>query len=181
MELSTLFLYWTTRVMVGGDLPHNDAGTTTANTIEALNTYGLCKETSWPYFPPNFMKKPSESAFEEAKKFPQLSLKSVKTFEDMKEALKNNLPVILDVFFPPESYGPAIEKTGMIPPPNPENIAQFCDHSVVLVGFDDEKRLMTFVNSWGEHWGDKGCGYIPYDYFQSSGEPYYVDAFTVNK
>ena len=37
-------------------------------------------------------------------------------------------------------------------------------HAIVIVGYDEEKRLFTFRNSWGEDWGDKGYGYLPYDY-----------------
>lgn len=31
-------------------------------------------------------------------------------------------------------------------------------HEVVLTGFDKEKKIFFFKNSWGEEWGDKGYG-----------------------
>lgn len=37
-------------------------------------------------------------------------------------------------------------------------------HSVVLVGYDREKRLFTFKNSWGHDWGKKGYGTISFDF-----------------
>lgn len=37
-------------------------------------------------------------------------------------------------------------------------------HGIYIIGFDREKRMFEFVNSWGEEWGDKGFGYLPYDY-----------------
>jgi C1A family cysteine protease len=35
-------------------------------------------------------------------------------------------------------------------------------HSVTLIGYDDSKQLLKFINSWGPGWGDKGFGYISY-------------------
>lgn len=36
-------------------------------------------------------------------------------------------------------------------------------HAVILVGYDDDKRLFKIENSWGE-WGDNGYCYLDYDY-----------------
>lgn len=38
-------------------------------------------------------------------------------------------------------------------------------HAITLVGYDDAKERFTFANSWGTSWGDKGYGYLPYDFF----------------
>lgn len=35
-------------------------------------------------------------------------------------------------------------------------------HFVALVGYDDATRRFTFVNSWGDQWGDRGFGYVEY-------------------
>jgi hypothetical protein len=32
------------------------------------------------------------------------------------------------------------------------------------VGYDDRSKRFTFKNSWGEGWGNKGDGTIPYSY-----------------
>jgi len=36
-------------------------------------------------------------------------------------------------------------------------------HSVVLVGYDDVKKIWIIKNSWGIGYGDNGYGYIPYN------------------
>jgi ribosomal protein S18 acetylase RimI-like enzyme len=41
-------------------------------------------------------------------------------------------------------------------------------HSVLLVGYDDQKREFIFQNSWGVNWGDKGFGYLPYEVFRET-------------
>jgi hypothetical protein len=38
------------------------------------------------------------------------------------------------------------------------------NHSIVLKGLDDDRRLIKFWHDWGPHWGDGGNGYLPYDY-----------------
>lgn len=37
-------------------------------------------------------------------------------------------------------------------------------HAVLIVGYDLDKKLFTFKNSWGETWGDSGYGTIHFDY-----------------
>lgn len=41
-------------------------------------------------------------------------------------------------------------------------------HSVLLLGYDDEKSEFIFQNSWGIEWGDKGFGYLPYEVFHET-------------
>jgi hypothetical protein len=49
-------------------------------------------------------------------------------------------------------------------------------HSILLVGYDDKPRQFTLLNSWGPQWGDKGYGYLPYEYFERhSQEAWYSD------
>jgi C1A family cysteine protease len=37
-------------------------------------------------------------------------------------------------------------------------------HAVLVVGYDDAKRLLIVRNSWGDKWGRGGYFYMPYDY-----------------
>lgn len=36
-------------------------------------------------------------------------------------------------------------------------------HSVLLIGYDQEKKIFKFKNSWGHDWGKKGHGTIPFE------------------
>jgi C1A family cysteine protease len=65
--------------------------------------------------------------------------------------------------------------TGMIPFPCPKDIVEG-GHAVVAVGYDDKLKIkntecgevttgaLLIRNSWGTSWGDKGYGWLPYDY-----------------
>jgi C1A family cysteine protease len=65
-----------------------------------------------------------------------------------------------------------------IPYPCPGERAQW-GHALVAVGYDDDKKIKNTLcnketkgaflirNSWGTNWGDKGYGWIPYDYVLS--------------
>ncbi|MGI4991869.1 C1 family peptidase [Halobacteriovorax sp. GFR7] len=37
-------------------------------------------------------------------------------------------------------------------------------HAIHFTGFDKEKRIFQFKNSWSSEWGDEGYGYMSYDY-----------------
>lgn len=40
-------------------------------------------------------------------------------------------------------------------------------HSIVLTGYDLEKEVFYFKNSWGVEWGKKGYGYLPFNYVRN--------------
>ena len=38
--------------------------------------------------------------------------------------------------------------------------------AICIVGYDDDKKMIKFKNSWGPQWGDSGYGYISYSYVE---------------
>jgi hypothetical protein len=47
-------------------------------------------------------------------------------------------------------------------------------HAVLIVGYDLNKRVFTFKNSWGEDWGAKGYGTISFDYIDQMSERKFI-------
>lgn len=39
-------------------------------------------------------------------------------------------------------------------------------HAMTAVGYDDDRRVLKVVNSWGPHWGDNGFWHVTYDIFE---------------
>tara|TARA_B100000035_G_scaffold15199_1_gene12386 strand:- start:206 stop:1753 length:1548 start_codon:yes stop_codon:yes gene_type:complete len=40
-------------------------------------------------------------------------------------------------------------------------------HTLVIVGYDDNEKIFTIANSWGDYWGDNGYFYLDYEYFNN--------------
>jgi C1A family cysteine protease len=95
------------------------------------------------------------------------------TVDDVKRALNLDGPVVAGISVSQGAMAPNVAKSGLIPfPTKKEPIIGA--HAIVIVGYDDEKHMFKFVNSWGNKWGDKGFGYLSYDYFTKYGN----DAWT---
>lgn len=41
-------------------------------------------------------------------------------------------------------------------------------HSIHIIGYNDNASQFIFQNSWGTNWGDKGYGYMPYEFFEKN-------------
>jgi GNAT superfamily N-acetyltransferase len=53
---------------------------------------------------------------------------------------------------------------GCIPFPE-EGVTPEAAHTVAVVIVDEENQIFAFPNTWGVEWGNRGWGYMPYEYF----------------
>ncbi|VVB58332.1 Papain family cysteine protease [Candidatus Anstonella stagnisolia] len=85
---------------------------------------------------------------------------------NIKETLSSGLPAMFG-FTVYESMNGA--SNGKIPFPS-ENERVLGGHAVLCVGYDDKMEIgsqrgaFLIRNSWGEGWGEKGYGWLPYEY-----------------
>ncbi len=42
----------------------------------------------------------------------------------------------------------------------------FSGHAMCVIGYDDNRKAVQIMNSWGPEWGDNGVAWVPYDAFQ---------------
>lgn len=162
-ELSRLFLYYATRVWVAGDDPTSDNGAMIRDVMKAMASYGTCTEEIWPYDLTKFSNVPSPMARAEAKNRQILHYYRCQNLRAIKGCLAEGYPVVGGFSVPESIEGDITLKTGFVLYPLPkENFIG--GHAVLIVGYDDRKKLLTFQNSWGTEWGDKGFGYLPYAY-----------------
>jgi C1A family cysteine protease len=84
----------------------------------------------------------------------------------IKTYLSNDSPVIFSAALFESFMSDEVSKTGIVPIPdiqNEELVTRYMRHPLIIVGYDDDKRMFLVHNSW-YNWGQKGCCLFPYDY-----------------
>ena len=182
--LSRLYLYYKEREM-NGDIKE-DSGATMRDVCKALNKYGVCEETIWPYDVKKYADTPPIEASLKAEQYKIKSYKSLRGTPAIKEYLavyKKPVLIGMDVYDSFESY--SVAKNGKVPMPNKFE-SYLGGHAILIVGYDDALKVAKkrgffawlfgrkekmvdsgcFIcrNSWGADWGDDGYFYLPYDY-----------------
>lgn len=177
---SRLFLYKTTRnlMQVTGD-----TGAWLRNTMGALALCGVPPEKYWAYNVADFDNEPPAFIYAMADNYEALkyfchdpqgaNIPGATVLKSVKQYLAAGIPSMFG-FWGFASSGSTDVKGG-IPYPCPGERAQW-GHAIVAVGYDDAKKIkntqcntqttgaLLIRNSWGTTWGDKGYGWLPYDY-----------------
>lgn len=155
---SPTFLYYHANA-----LSRVDSGVSVSELVKVLHTRGTAMENLCPFTLDRCT--PSDAADESAHLH---KICTVRNLDGCVEATRMSIiagfPVV--VGFPVSSDIQQATPTGLIP----DNLRAkvIGAHSVVVVGYDDVKRLFKFVNSWGNQWGDGGYGYFHYDFYKRS-------------
>ncbi len=180
VNLSELFLYLETRRNLGWEL--EDTGAYLRTTMKTMVSIGICLEKYWPYKIKKFTENPPAFIYPRADdykvesyfKLDKRGYTKKQVLSRIKSALNKKLPLTFG-FTCYESALTQARKTGQIPFPSAEDEVSG-GHAVLLVGYDDNMIIKNtqddsetigafiFRNSWGKRWGDKGRGYLPYDY-----------------
>ena len=162
VELSRLALYYRARMFDGWEAADN--GTYVRQAIKAAAMYGVPREESWPYQVSMFAVDP-RSCDLEARKRRIVSYVHVQGLNGLRSMLAQGAPVVFGFSVPQSMTDHAgASETGIVPlPRKQERIVG--GHAVLAMGYDDEREMVRFCNSWGLGWGDEGYGWIPYDYF----------------
>jgi len=180
IEGSRLFLYKVARnlMQVTGD-----TGAWLREVMGAMVHCGVPSEKYWPYIIADFDKEPDAFVYSLANDY-----EALKYFCHDPQGAKFPFPAVLDSVKKyleagiPSMFGfwgfssfDSSDVKGGIPYPGEGEKAEW-GHAIVAVGFDDGKKIKNTLsgktttgallirNSWGKEWGDKGYGWLPYDY-----------------
>lgn len=178
IDASRLFLYKATRNLLHWT---GDRGAFLRTTMGAMALFGLPPEEYWPYVIADFDKEPSAFCYAFAQAYQAIQYFRLDPPGISKDLLLKQIKCLLAAGLPSmfgftvfSSIGRA-ESDGKIPYPcNGEKILG--GHAVAAVGFDDKVKItnttcgvktegaLLIRNSWGTGWGDKGYGWLPYEY-----------------
>ncbi|AEJ01143.1 peptidase C1A papain [Nitrosomonas sp. Is79A3] len=188
-DVSRLFLYKTTRNLLGLT---GDTGAYLSSTMAAMTLFGAPPEKYWPYTTvkpspvspppaPDFDMEPPAFCYAFAQNYQSIvyyrldpiGITPADLLQRIKTYLAGNMPSMFG-FTVYSSYRQS-GSNGHLPFPCPKESTEG-GHAVVAVGYDDAKKIKNPIcgkestgallirNSWGTGWGEKGYGWIPYEY-----------------
>lgn len=170
---SRLFLYYQAREKSNG---LDSEGAYIDDVYNVVKEIGVCSEATWPYIISNENVKPSNQAYNESNKIRTVSWGNVvgsTTLEGIKQTLYTNRPVVLGIRVYASFESETVANTGMVPMPDKGKEKLFGGHAILAVGYDDDKKALLLVNSWGSNWGTvhpnsntRGFCYLPYEFVQ---------------
>ena len=165
-KLSRLQLYMCYRAVDGSSLCE-DTGGTVRGGMNAIKKYGISSESYWPYvnIKSNFVKLAPSKSFVNKYVLKNFVYRFIpQDLTSIKKCLISGKPIVIGISVYSSLETPDVDKYGVIPMPNTSTETLLGGHSILLVGYDDKTKVFKFQNSWSSSWGDKGYGYIPYDY-----------------
>lgn len=161
VDLSRLFVYFGQRLW--DDRVREDSGASIASGIRVLSRVGIPREASWPYQKDLFAVQPPEAVFQEAATHRVLDWWHVPIDGDaLRGCLAAGFPVVFGTRVT-ESFVKT-PQTGMCGMPSGADDKKHGRHALLLVGYDDARRVFITRNSWGADWGERGYVYMPYEY-----------------
>lgn len=178
-DASRLFLYKATRNLMRLT---GDTGADLRTTMKALVLFGAPPEEFWPYRIQNFDAEPSAFCYAFAQSYQAIQYYRLDpagtTGADTLKALKASLDAGLPAMFGFPVYASIDQAaaTGRIPWPTPtEKVVG--GHAIIAIGYDDGMHIrnsglngatttgaLLIRNSWGTNWGERGYGWLPYEY-----------------
>jgi hypothetical protein len=154
--LSSLMIYYLAREIEG--TIYEDVGCSPRDALKGATKYGVCLESLWPYLVEKFAIRPTDECYIDALNHQIIAYYSIApSLTLLKNCIAEGYPFSAGV----RVYENFPMELGDIPMPQGQEIG---GHDIDVVAYSDFNREFIIRNSWGEGWGYKGYGSIPYDY-----------------
>jgi C1A family cysteine protease len=179
IDASRLFLYKATRNLMQ---LKGDTGAYIRTTMAAMVLFGVPHEKYWPYVIADFDIEPPAFCYSFAQNYQAITYYRLDPPKTNKEDLLNRIRLLISYQLP-SMFGFTVfssisqaKDSGKIPYPYLGDTV-LGGHAVAAVGYDDNMEIkhthpkskattgaLLIRNSWGTGWGERGYGWLPYDY-----------------
>jgi C1A family cysteine protease len=164
---SRLFIYYSERAIEG--TVSSDSGAQVRDGIKSVATIGAPPETDWPYDITQFAVQPPPQAYADAKlDLVSTYAKVPQSLAQMQGCLAEGFPIVFGFTVYSSFESAAVASTGIVPMPNTTKETVLGGHCMLIVGYDDSKRVFIVRNSWNTTWGMKGYCTMPYEYLTNA-------------
>ncbi len=162
---SRLFIYYNERVLAG--VVGTNSPVALRDGYRTVTKVGACPEAMWPYQVRRFRRVPTPRCFRSAHDHRAiLYYRLRRTVSHLRACLAERFPFVMAIAVHNSMMGRDVRRTGMVPMPTRRDRLRG-GHAVLVVGYDHDRRVLIFRNSWGRGWGDHGDGYLPYAFVAS--------------
>ena len=167
VQLSSLFVYYNSRLIEGEGLVNEDTGAYIRNGLKSLQKYGVCSEKLWPYNIEKFDDRPTRECYEDALTRTIGAYQLLQTNTDVLHVLNSKKPVVIGMAIY-DSFHDVNKMNSVIQMPR-ENEKSLGGHAMCLVGYSLKYQQFLAKNSYGTDWGNQGYCWIPFDYLSEYG------------
>lgn len=169
-DFSRQLLYWLER-KDDGNSPRDDAGSSIAESVHALETYGAALENLWPYDAKHFSKKPTSDVLKAALlNRISGSVLVAQSLQAIKGSIIGRRSVLMGFTVFESFEAREVADTGLMPIPKGSE-AVLGGHAVRWIGWDDSiacddgsTGALRTRNSWSASWGIDGDFWMPYTF-----------------
>ena len=174
MIFSSEYIYIRSRQLEGTFSQGREVGVWVVTTMRVAKGWGNVEKSDWPFSIKAWPPEEQPGIDELAKKRRVLDYQRIRDGDECRVAIAHGRVGPVAAFKTTNQWFSAVN--GIIEEPSEKKPIIEKSHSVWITGYDDDKRLFKFMNSWGKDWGDHGFGYLSYEYF----DKYMLESWTAN-
>lgn len=159
-----------------------DGGSLFVDALNVLSQQGAVKWADMPYNERDYLTRPNNDIKTKAKKY-KIDFWRRVNFADIKEVkaqLNAGFPVIIGAMIDQGFVNNGRNNSGQDFVWTSASGERLGGHAMLVVGYDDNKNAFKILNSWGQHWGNRGYCWISYSFFPNTVREAYVMKDAIN-